>query len=122
MNISSRQRLADIRNDFERGVFLALYNSRRQRLRRALARVMLGLKHGLRGILFSWPLYLLPLAAGFLQAHYLPLVLLLLLPGVCISGIILLRGVREDYGRMVNGCILRPGYLGRILFPGSFGT
>jgi len=119
MQTSAPKRIADVRNDFERGVFLALYNSRRQRLHRAAARVILGLKHGLRGLLFSWPLYLLPLAAWLSQARYLPLILLLLLPGVCISGTILRRGVREDYARLVDGCLLRSGYPGRLLFPGS---
>jgi len=121
MPATAPKRLTDIRNDFERSVFLAIYNSRSQRLHRGIAGVMLGVKHGLRGILFSWPLYLLPVAAWLLQAHYLPLILLLLLPGVYISGAILRRGVREDYARLVNGIILRPGYPGRLLFPGNFG-
>ena len=120
MNANTSKRLSDIRNDFERGVFLALYNSRRQRVHRGLARVILGLKHGLRGILFSWPLYLLPLAAWLLQARYLPLILLLLLPGLWISGVILTRGVHEDYSQLVDGYILRAGYPGRLLFPGNF--
>ena len=115
------KRLTAIRNDFERGVFLALYNSRSQRLHRGIARVILGLRHGLRGILFSWPLYLLPTVAWQLQARYLPLILLLLLPGVYISGTILRRGVHEDYRRLVHGTILRPGYPGRLLFPEHFG-
>jgi len=119
MNAATPRRLADIRDEFERGVFIALYHSRRQRLRRVIARLILGIKHGLRGILFSWPLYLLPLAAWVLQARYLPLILLLLLPGVYISGLILRRGVREDYARLVDGCLLRGGYTGRLLFPGS---
>jgi hypothetical protein len=120
MSTPTTKRLADIRNDFERGVFLSVYNSRPQRLRRQLARVILALKHVLRGTLFSWPLYLLPLAAWSLQASYLPLILLLLLPGVTISGVILVRGVREDYAAHVEGFILRPGYPGRLLFPGNF--
>ena len=102
-------------------MLLALYNSRRQRLHRFLARVILAVKHGLRGILFSWPLYLLPLAAWLLQVRLLPLILLLLLPGVYISGSILRRGVRDDYACLVEGRILRAGYPGRLLFPGSFG-
>jgi len=114
--------LADIRNEFERGVFLALYNSRKQRVHRVIARILLGLKHGLRGILFSWPLYLLPLAAWLLQARYLPLILLLLLPGVYISWVILVRGIGEDYANHVEGFILRPGYPARLLFPGNFIT
>jgi hypothetical protein len=109
--------LADIRNEFERGVFLSIYNSPRQRFHRGVARAILGMKHGLRGILFSWPLYLLPLAAWLLQARYLPLMVLLLLPGLYISGVILRRGVREDYTSLVDGHILRSGYPGRLLFP-----
>ena len=119
MNQDKAIRLSDIHNDFERGVFLALYNSRRQRMHRGIARMILGLKHGVRGILFSWPLYLLPVAAWALQARYLPLILLLLLPGIWISGVILTRGVHEDYSRLVDGHILRAGYPGRLLFPGS---
>ena len=122
MLASTPVRLTDIRSDFERGVFLALYNSRAQRVHRVIARIILGLKHGLRGILFSWPLYLLPLAAWLLQARYLPLILLLLLPGVYISGVILVRGIGEDYANQVEGLILRPGYPARLLFPGNFMT
>ena len=120
MNTATPKRLTDIRNDFERGVFLALYNSRRQRAHRVIARIILGLKHGLRGVLFSWPLYLLPLAAWLLQARYLPLILLLLLPGIWISGTILKRGVHEDYAHLVKDHILRAGYPGRLLLPGIF--
>ncbi len=120
MSTPGPKRLTDIRDDFERGVFLVLYNSRRQRLHRVLARVILGIKHGLRGILFSWPLYLLPVAAWLLQARYLPLILLLLLPGIYISGTILRRGVHEDYARLVEGCILRAGYPGRLLLPDNY--
>jgi len=119
MNTPTSKRLSDIRNDFERGVFLSVYNSRTQRLRRYIALLILGLKHGLRGTLFSWPLYLLPLAAWSLKASYLPLILLLLVPGVYVSWVILVRGVREDYANHVEGLILRPGYRGRLLFPGG---
>ena len=117
MEPQATKRLSDIRGEFERGIFLSVYNSPRQWLRRAVAHLILGLKHGLRGILFSWPLYLLPLAAWLLQARHLPLILLLLLPGLVISGAILRRGVREDYARLVEGYILREGYPRRLLFP-----
>ncbi|MGD2056086.1 MAG: hypothetical protein PVJ15_04710 [Gammaproteobacteria bacterium] len=113
------KRLADIRNDLERGVFLAVYHSRAQRIHRAIACALLGLKHGLRGILFSWPLYLLPLAAWLLQVTWLPVIAALLMPGLLISGMILRRGVHADYARLVDGWILRPGYPGRLLFPAS---
>ena len=122
MSVPTSKRLSDIRNDFERGVFLSVYNSRPQRVRRHIARIILAVKHGLRGTLFSWPLYLLPLAAWSLKVSYLPLILLLLLPGVYISWVILVRGVREDYANYVEGFILRPGFPGRLLFPGNFVT
>ena len=118
--IGGCKRLADIRDYFERGVFLSVYQSPRQRRHRRIARCLLCLKHGLRGVLFSWPLYLLPLAAWVLNARYLPLILLLLLPGLYISGVILLRGVRSDYAQLVDGVILRAGYAGRLLFPGNY--
>ena len=120
MSTGTSRRLSDIRIEFERGVFLSVYNSRPQRMRRHIARLILAIKHGLRGTLFSWPLYLLPLAAWSFKASYLPLILLLLLPGVYVSGVILIRGVREDYADHVDGLILRPGYPGRLLFPGNF--
>ena len=122
MSTPASKRLSDIRNDFERGVFLSVYNSRPQRVRRHIARIILAVKHGLRGTLFSWPLYLLPLAAWSLKVSYLPLILLLLLPGVYISWVILVRGVREDYANYVEGYILRPDFPGRLLFPGNFVT
>jgi hypothetical protein len=81
MSAPTSKRLSDIRNEFERGVFLSVYNSRAQRMRRFIAGIILAIKHGLRGTLFSWPLYLLPLAAWSLKASYLPLILLLLFPG-----------------------------------------
>ena len=119
MESASPKRLTEIRNGLERGVFLAVYRSRTQRIHRAIACFLLGIKHGLRGILFSWPLYLLPLAAWLLQVAWLPLIAALLLPGLLISGMILHRGVRADYARLVDGCILRPGYPGRLLFPSN---
>lgn len=98
---------------------MALYTSRQQRRRRSFAYLLLGFKHGLRGILFSWPLYLLPLAAWLLQLRYMTLIVLLLLPGVVISAVILSRGVREDYVNLVDGYILESGYAMRMLFPGT---
>ena len=79
-----------------------------------------GIRDDFERVLFSWLLYLLPLAAWRLNACYLPLILLLLLPGLYLSGIILLRGVRSDYAQLVDGFILRAAYPGRLLFPGSF--
>jgi len=45
--------------------------------------------------------------------------ILLLVPAVYVSWVILSRGVREDYDNLVEGYILRSGYLGRLLFHGK---
>ena len=81
-----------------------------------LAAAALVIKHALRGVLFSWPLYMLTLAAFAVPGSSKLLFALLLVPGVYVSWVILSRGVREDYENLVAGYILRPGYLGRMLF------
>ncbi|MBL4712351.1 MAG: hypothetical protein JKX75_07635 [Gammaproteobacteria bacterium] len=115
----SSKRLSDIKNDFERGVFLVLYNSRKQRYHRRMAAIILVFKHVLRGLLFSWPLYLLALAAYSIPDGSVWLVFLMLVPAMYVSWTILNRGIREDYGNLVEGYLLRSGYLGRMLFHGK---
>ena len=116
METAESKRLSEIRNEFERGVFLVLYDSPKQKLHRAVAVAALVVKHALRGILFSWPLYLLTLAAFAVPVAAKILFILLLVPAVYVSWLILSRGVKEDYRNLVDGYILRPGYLGRMLF------
>jgi hypothetical protein len=115
----SSKRLSDIKNDFERGVFVVVYNSPKQRYHRGVAAMMLVIKHVLRGLLFSWPLYLLALAAYSIPDASVWLVLLLLLPAMYVSWVILYRGIREDYENLVDGYLLRSGYLGRMIFHGK---
>ncbi len=110
------KRLNEIKNDFERGVFLVLYDSPAQKFHRSTAMAALTAKHALRGILFSWPLYLLALAVFAVPGASKFLFLLLSIPGIYVSWIILSRGVKEDYARLVDGYILRSGYLARMLF------
>lgn len=117
-NYSSR-RLSEIKNEFERGVFKVVYDSKKQRRSRAAALLALIVKHVLRGLLFSWPLYLLALAAYSIPGTSIFLVLILLLPAMYVSWMILNRGVREDYENIVQGYLLRSGYLGRIIFHGK---
>ena len=114
-NVRSK-RLDEIKNDFERGVFLVLYDSPKQRLHRLVAAIALVIKHALRGILFSWPLYMLTLAAFAVPGSSKLLFVLLLIPALYVSWIILSRGVKEDYDKLVAGYILKSGYLGRMLF------
>lgn len=119
MDSDTSKRLSDIKNEFERGVFKVVYDSQKQRWSRAAALLALIVKHVLRGILFSWPLYLLALAAYSIPETSIFLVLVLFLPAVYVSWTILNRGVREDYENMVQGYLLRSGYIGRILFHGK---
>jgi hypothetical protein len=116
MQHCSSKRLCEIKNDFERGVFIALYNSRKQQRYRITAGVVLGLKHVLRGLLFSWPLYFLALAAYMIPGLSALITILLLLPALYVSWVILSRGVKDDYHELVEGYLLRPGYPQRMLF------
>jgi len=113
------KRLSDIKSDFERGVFMVVYNSPKQRYSRGLAIFVLMTKHVLRGLLFSWPLYLLALAAYSIPDASVWMVLFLLLPAMYVSWAILYRGIKEDYENLVDGYILRSGYLGRMIFHGK---
>ncbi len=113
------KRLSEIKNDFERGIFLVLYNSPKQRYHRGIAASLLVLKHILRGLLFSWPLYLLALAAWSIPGASILLVLFLLLPAMYVSWKILSRGIKEDYDNLIDGYLLRSGYLGRMIFHGK---
>ena len=67
--------------------------------------MVLRMNHVLRGMLFSWPQYLLTLAAYEIPEAsillVLVLVLVLLLPAMYLSWVILSRGVKEDYENIV---------------------
>jgi len=119
MEKHTSRRLSEIKNDFERGVFQVVYDSRKQRWNRSSALLVLIIKHVLRGMLFSWPLYLLALAAYSIPDTSILLVLILLLPAMYVSWAILSRGVKEDYITIVDGYLLRSGYLGRMIFHGK---
>ena len=112
----SSRKLDDIANELERGVFLAVYHSKKQHRRRFFAGLLLGLKHSLRGLLFSWPLYLLPFSALALPGQYKYLFILFLLPGVYVSVLILKRGVSDDYAKYVEGRLLSDGYSSHLLW------
>lgn len=110
------KRLGEIRNDLERAVFLAVYNSREQRLRRYAALAALTAQHALRGLLFSWPLYLMAVGALYVPRWQAVVLLALAVPGLGLSFYILARAVGEDYRKKVDGLILNPGYLRTVTF------
>jgi len=93
-------------DEFTRAVFEAAYHSPKQRRLRLLFGSALTLKHTLRGLLFSWPLYLLSLAGLALPGQYAWAFLLLLIPAVWVSGAILWKGLREDYVGQVRGRLM----------------
>ena len=110
------RRIGHIDNELERAVCDALYRSRAQLWRRRGIALALVLKHALRGVLFSWPLYLLGFAALALPQQGGYWLVLFVLPGLWVSGQILYRGVRDDYARFVHRVILKPGALRHVLF------
>lgn len=102
-------------NELARAVFRTLYASRAQRLRRLAAAALLTAKHTARGLLFSWPLYLMAVAGFHVPASISALLWVLAVPGIGISLYILGRGVRNDYRARVIGRLITPGTLTQLL-------
>ena len=117
--MTTGKRLPAKPTELEVGIFMAAYDSAQQRRRRVLAMVLLGVKHTLRGLLFSWPAYVLGLAAFYSAQVYVLVSMLLLVPAVLLSGVILVRGVRDDYRDRVKGVLLNTGFARRLLFPAA---
>jgi hypothetical protein len=111
------RRLDELDSELERAVFKATYESYRQRRWRLTAGLLLVLKHALRGVAFSWPLYLLAIGALLLPDSQTLMFAVLLLTGVVVSGYVLTKGIREEYREHVRGVILKSGDIRRMLFP-----
>jgi len=94
----------------------ALYDGPRQRLSRFGILTLLSLKHILRGLLFSWPLYLLGFSALLIPGENALWLLLFMIPGIWVSWKILWPGIHGDYQRYVKDVVFRQGALGHILF------
>ena len=105
--------LQDIHNDLERAVFLANYNAPRQRLLRATAVGTIAVKHGVRGLLYVWPLTLLLFIDSPGVWQWLRLALVLLAVGAWFRFIY--GSVRDDYARFVHGILLERAGLRRML-------
>lgn len=114
--MTTGQRLPAKPTELEVGIFMAAYDSSLQRSRRVLAMALLGVKHTLRGLLFSWPAYVLGLAALYSAQVYVLVSLLLLVPAVSLSVVILVRGIRDDYRDRVRGVLLNTGFARGLLF------
>lgn len=106
-------------DELTRAVFHAAYRSRAQCNLRLLLGALLVLKHIGRGLIFSWPLYVLAFASWAIPGLHTWAFLLLLIPAAAVSGLILRRGLREDYKTYVAARLLKRGDIRRALFGGA---
>ncbi len=113
--MTSARRLEEFDSELARAVFRALYASREQQRRRLAAGLLLAARHTLRGMLFSWPLYLMAVAGFFASTTVGVFLWLLAVPGIGISLYILGQGIRDDYRNRVAGRVLASGDVARIL-------
>ncbi len=111
------RRIDGVDGDLERAICENLYQSGPQQRRRWLLTALLGLKHTVRGLLFSWPLYLLGIAAVSLPLDNAAWLGVFFLPGILVSLLILRRGVVEDYRRFIHRVLLKPGATRHVLWP-----
>jgi hypothetical protein len=108
-----KKRLDAIDNELERAVFMARYNSLRQRLIRSAGALLIVAKHGLRGLLYVWPLTLLLFIR--LPGLWDSLRLLLVVLAVFAWFRFIYGSVRDDYRRFLAGVLLEPTALKRVL-------
>ena len=107
------QRRDEIGNELVRAVFSANYRSGRQRALRVGAIALIAAKHGLRGLLYVWPLALL-LFVDF-QGAWVLLRLILIIAAAAAWFRFIYGSVRDDYARHVRDRLLEPGALWRML-------
>jgi len=100
-------------NALEQAVFMAQYRSPRQRMLRVAGILLITGKHGLRGLLYVWPLTLLVFVdfPGVWDAIRL---LLMVLAGAAWSRFVY-GSVRDDYRRFIDSRLLEPASLRKVL-------
>ena len=99
-------------NELQQAVFLARYNSGRQRLMRFAGVLLIVAKHSLRGLLYVWPLTLL-VFVDFPGVWDSIRLVLLVLAGAAWSRFIY-RSVVDDYRRFLDRQLLGPGSLRKV--------
>jgi len=75
------------KHELAQAVFRSVYNSHGQRQRRWLAALLLAAKHTLRGLLFSWPLYLMALGGFYAPFPVNVILWAIAVPGMTRMGI-----------------------------------
>lgn len=103
----------EIDHELERAIFLSLYQSSGQRLLRILGIGMMITKHGLRGLLYVWPLSLLFFIE--LPGYWQWLKLILLALAVAAWTRFIFRSVKDDYQRFLENKILHMNKLYKVL-------
>ncbi len=101
LSVCSVANLSDIENELQRAVFLVQYNSPRQRLLRLSAGLLIFAKHGLRGLLYVWPLALILFID--LPGYWDLLRLALAMLALAAFHRYILGSIRDDYQRFVAG-------------------
>jgi len=104
---------ADIKHELERAIFRSLYDSGKQRLLRLSSIGLIATKHGLRGLLYVWPLTLLIFVELPGYWSWLKLILISLAAAGWLRFVY--RSVKEDYGRFVLGKLLELSKIFKVL-------
>jgi len=103
-------------NELEHQIFLVMYRSRTQRIRRKIAMLVLLLKYLLRGMLVIWPVYIVIAAVLLLpQTRQYFSYLALLMPGLLIWLLIYLKGARTEYRQRIEGHLLDKRYISELI-------
>ncbi len=118
-NLVALERPKHSQHELAQAVFRSVYNSHEQRHRRWFAALLLTAKHTLRGLLFSWPLYLMALGGFYAPLPVNVMLWAIAVPGIGLSLAILACGVRAEYRERVSGRIQKRGDLARLLKGGS---
>jgi len=104
-------------SELERAVFLAVYNSRQQRINRFVAMISLIIKYISCGLILIWPVYLLFLflILSPVSSEYIWYTLAFV-PGLIFWLRIYLKSAMREYRRLVINHILNKGFIRELMF------
>lgn len=104
-------------SELERAVFLAVYNSRQQRLQRIVAMAALLIKYMSCGLILIWPVYLLFFLLLFSSstAEYFWYTMALT-PALVFWLSIYIKSARKEYRRVVKNHVLNKGFVRELIF------